>query len=324
MIGRLTVNRTTARTLAPMLLLLAALVLGTGSAQERPDFVSIGTASPAGAYYPLGVAMADLWNRNVDGVRFSSQETGGSVANMNMLNAGDLELGIANENIAWNAMQGNDPFEAPVEVNGGWVLNRSMGVFVAPRDGGLEAVTDLEGTRVSLGSPGSSANVLGQRVLESQGLSEGDYEPVYMGWQESADAISDGFVDAAFMVGGQPFPAIESLAVQMDVAILSFDGDALADLEGFPLATGTIPADMYDLENDGVSVQVRSIVYVSPDMPEDLVYEMVNVVFDNVDTLRDAHSSGDQATLLSEDDADLLDLTMHPGVVRYAQEEGVW
>src|SRR5690606_41315891 len=58
------------------LLALSLALLGAGPALAQ-DFVSIGTASPAGAYYPLGVAMADLWNRNVPGVRFSAQETGG-------------------------------------------------------------------------------------------------------------------------------------------------------------------------------------------------------------------------------------------------------
>ena len=316
--------RTLVRAAASTLALLVALTLGAAAAQDRPDFVSIGTASPAGAYYPLGVAMADLWNRNIEGVEFSSQETGGSVANMNLIAGGDIELGIANENIAWNATEGNEPFAGPLDVQGGWVLNASQGVFVAPREAGLASVTDLAGKRISLGTPGSSANVLGQRVLESQGLNEGDYEAVYMGWQESADAMADGFVDAAFMVGGQPFPAIESLAVRTPITILPFDGEALANLEGFPLATGTIPADMYDLEQDGVSVLVRSIVYVSPEMPEDLVYEMMTVVFDNLDVLKAAHSTGDQAAVLSEADAAALDLTMHPGAVRFAQERGAW
>lgn len=316
--------RTLVRAAASTLALLVALTLGAAAAQDRPAFVSIGTASPAGAYYPLGVAMADLWNRNIEGVEFSSQETGGSVANMNLIAGGDIELGIANENIAWNATEGNEPFAGPLDVQGGWVLNASQGVFVAPRDAGLASVTDLAGKRISLGTPGSSANVLGQRVLESQGLNEGDYEAVYMGWQESADAMADGFVDAAFMVGGQPFPAIESLAVRTPITILPFDGEALANLGGFPLATGTIPADMYDLEQDGVSVLVRSIVYVSPEMPEDLVYEMMTVVFDNLDVLKAAHSTGDQAAVLSEADAAALDLTMHPGAVRFAQERGAW
>ena len=316
--------RQAGRSLVVAVVALIGLSFAQAQEEDWPRFVSIGTASPAGAYYPLGVAMADLWNRNIDGVRFSSQETGGSVANMNMLDSGDIEVGIANENIAWNATEGNDPFAQPIDVNLGWTLNKSMGLFVAQRSSGLRTVEDLRGKRVSLGTPGSSANVLGARVLESQGLGEGDYEAVYMGWQESADAMNDGFIDAAFMVGGQPFPAIESLAVRTPITILDFDAQRLRELPGFPLSTGTIPADMYDTEGDARAVQVRSINYVDPELPEDLVYEMVKVVFENIDALKAAHSSGDQAELLSPEDAEALGIEIHPGVVRYAQEVGAW
>ena len=305
-------------------LIAVALLAGTVVAQA-PAFVSIGTASPAGAYYPLGVAMADLWNRNIDGIRFSAQETGGGVANINMLAGGEIELGIANENIAWDAGQGNEPFASPVEVQGGWTMNASYALIVASANSGLESVADLAGRRVSFGAPGSSGNVLGQRLLESQGVTEGSFTPVYMGWQESADAIADGSLDAAVMVGGQPFPAVESLAVRMPITILSFDAARLADSPGFPLVAATIPANTYnELAVDSDAIMVRSIIYVQPGLDEETVYQMVKVVFENVPALKAAHPSGDQAALLSEAQAAELGLTMHPGVIRYAEEVGAW
>ncbi|WP_068138170.1 TAXI family TRAP transporter solute-binding subunit [Limnochorda pilosa] len=293
------------------------------AASEYP-FVTIGTASPAGAYYPIGVAMADIWNRSIPGTRFSARETGGGVANMNLLASGQIEVGIANENIAYDAIMGNDPFGRKINVTGGWVMNQSMGVFVALRNRGLKSVEDLRGKRVSLGSPGSSANVIGELVLRAHGLEGGDYSPAYLGWQESADALSDGLIDAAFMVGGQPFPAIESLTVREDVTLLSIDGAKLRAAASYPYATGKIPADMYDLEEDGDGVLVRSIIYLQPDLPEDLVYEMVKQVFANVPALKAAHPSGDQAALLSPEAAEEISLLIHPGVIRYASEVGVW
>lgn len=306
--------------------LLLSLVLLAGMAvAQAPAFVSIGTASPAGAYYPLGVAMADLWNRNIDDIRFSAQETGGGVANVNMLAGGEIELGIANENIAWDAGQGNEPFGAPVQLEGGWTMNASYALIVAPANSGLVSVADLAGKRVSLGAPGSSGNILGQRLLESQGVAEGNYTPVFMGWQESADAIADGSLDAAVMVGGQPFPAVESLAVRMPIKILDFDAERLAESPGFPLVAGTIPANTYnELAEESDAIMVRSIIYVQPGLDEETVYQMVKTVFENIPALKAAHPSGDQAALLSEAQAAELDLTMHPGVIRYAQEVGAW
>lgn len=310
----------------PVVVSLAALALFTGAAvAQAPAFVSIGTASPAGAYYPLGVAMADLWNRTIPGTRFSAQETGGGVANVNMLAGGEIELGIANENIAWDAGRGNPPFAAPIQLEGGWTMNASYALVVAPASSGMTSVSDLVGKRVSFGAPGSSGNVLGQRLLESQGVAEGSFTPVYMGWQESADAIADGSLDAAVMVGGQPFPAVESLAVRMPITILDFDAARLADSPGFPLVAGTIPANTYHgLAVDSAAILVRSIIYIQPGLDEETVYQMVKTVFENIPALKAAHPSGDQAALLSEAQAAELDLTMHPGVIRYAKEVGAW
>jgi len=315
--------RTPYRLALGMVTLLASLLAGSAVAQA-PAFVSIGTASASGAYYPLGVAMADLWNRGIPGTRFSAQETGGSVANMNMIAAGDIELGIANENVAWDAERANAPFAGPIALSGGWVLNKSYGVFVVAASSNIRTVADLAGKKVALGAPGSSANVLGASVLTSQGLDEGDYSVVYMGWQESADAIADGFVDAAMMVGGAPFPAIESLAVRTPVRLLAFDASLLANLEGFPLTGAPTQEGIYGTTEQGTQLVIRSNVYIAPDLDEDLVYQMVKTVFENIPALEAAHPSGDEAELISRDLAEQLDLTIHPGVIRYATEVGAW
>lgn len=140
--------------------------------------------------------------------RFSSQETGGSVANLNMIASGELEMGMSNENVAYTAGLGKDPFKNPIDLKGGWILNNSNAIIVAMGDSGITSVSQLKGKKVSLGAPGSSANVFGELILASEGLEKGDYQQVFMGWQESADAMNDGFIDAALMVGGQPFPLL--------------------------------------------------------------------------------------------------------------------
>src|SRR5690606_17055283 len=61
----------------------------------------------------------------------------------------------------------------PLSVTGGWVMNQSFAVFVALRDSGMRSVEDLKGKRISLGSPESSANVLGELILQAHGLNRG-------------------------------------------------------------------------------------------------------------------------------------------------------
>lgn len=233
-------------------------------------------------------------------------------------------MGIANENIAYDALMGNAPFSRPLSVTGGWVMNQSFAVFVALRDSGMRSVEDLKGKRISLGSPGSSANVLGELILQAHGLNRGDYTPIYLGWQESADALNDGLIDAAVMVGGQPFPAIETLALRKNVVLLSIDERRVRATSPYPYSVVKLPASMYNMEQDGDGLLVRSIIYLHPDLPEDLVYDMVKQVFDNIPVLKAAHPSGDQAALLSREQAEEISLPIHPGVVRYAMEVGAW
>ncbi len=315
-----------------MIMLMLFVFMQTGFAEGqreseaggRPEFISIGTASPAGAYYPLGVAMAEIWNKNISGIRFSSQETGGSVANLNLISNNELEMGMSNENIGQKARKGDQPFKAPIDVYGGWILNNSNAIIVALEKSGITSVTQLKGKKVSLGAPGSSANVFGQLILESEGITEDEYEAVYMGWQEAADALKDGFIDAALMVGGQPFPAVTSLAVREPVQVLTFNTEKFRNLSSYPYATDAIPADMYKMSQDGDSVVIRSVVYIARDLPEDVVYEMAEQVFGNIPTLISAHPSARGMRLFSEKSATDINLPIHPGVIRYAEEKGAW
>lgn len=314
---------------APVALIAGAVFLLLGLAgplfaQANPRFVTIGTASAAGAYYPLGVEMAQIWNQAIPGTHFAARETGGSIANMNLLASGQIQVGMANENIAYAAVKGKSPFTHPINVMGGWILNESLGIFVALRSSGYTSVSDLQGKRISLGSPGSSGNDLGKLILEANGLAPGSYKPAYLGWQESADALKDHFIDAAFFVGGSPFPAVSSLAVTTPIALLDFDVSKVRTFSNYPYASTTIPKAMYNLNSDGKALAVRSIVYLSPSLPKGLVYQMVKAVFANIPALKAAQASGGEAALLSKAAAADLDLTMQPGIVQYEEELGKW
>lgn len=286
-------------------------------AATTPKFVSIGTASPAGAYYPLGVAMAQIWNKSIPGIHFNAEQTGGSVANLNELNSGSLQVGFANANIVWKALNGKAPFKHKIKVYGGWVLNSSYGVFVSKRSSGINTVAALKGKKISLGAPGSAGNVIAKRILASQGLKPGDYSAVYLGWQESADALADGSISAAFMIGGQPLPAISSLSVRTPVTILKFNHEKLAHQKGFPLPVSETPKKLYGTRHAGDEVVVSSLVLIGKGMPSHLVYKMIKNVFSNISTLKDANASGGETKLLPPKQAKRLGLKMHPGVLKY-------
>lgn len=295
---------------------------GTAVASSAPKFVSIGTASPAGAYYPLGVAMAKIWNSDIPGIHFNATQTGGSIANLNELKSNSIQVGLANANIVWKALKGMPPFHNKIKVYGGWVLNASYGVFVVKKSSGIKTVSQLKGKKVSIGSAGSSANVEAQRILASQGLKSGDYHAVNLGWQESADALSDGSISAAYMVGGQPLPAISSLAVRTPVRILRFNRKKLAQQKGFPLRVSKTPKGIYKTSSRGDEIVVPSLVLFNRKLPKSLVYKMAKSVFSNISTLKAANASGSETKLINAKEAKRIGLPIHPGVLKYEKAAG--
>lgn len=74
---------------------IAAAVIGSGVASAQ-DFITIGTGSVTGVYYPTGGAICKLVNkdRKDHNIRCSVESTGGSIYNVNTIRSGELDFGI--------------------------------------------------------------------------------------------------------------------------------------------------------------------------------------------------------------------------------------
>ena len=83
------------------------------SVQAQQKYVTIGTGGVTGVYYPAGGAVCRLVNkdRSKHGIRCSVESTGGSVFNINTIKAGELDLGVAQSDVQYNAVKGRAPFK---------------------------------------------------------------------------------------------------------------------------------------------------------------------------------------------------------------------
>src|SRR5580765_5409546 len=92
---------------------LAVLIAGAACAPivPRPDVV-IGTASPTGIYYPLGGSICRLLNLETSrhGLRCSEEPSSGSVANLESLRRGRLDIGIVPSDVLADAVAGQGSF----------------------------------------------------------------------------------------------------------------------------------------------------------------------------------------------------------------------
>jgi uncharacterized protein len=190
----------------------SALIAGTTAlpvaAQEK--FINIGTGGQTGVYYAVGQSICRLVNRNTGdhGIRCTAPSTGGSVANLNAIRAGEQEMGVAQSDQQFNALNGVGPFEAQgpfEELRAVFAVHPEPFTVLARADSGVATFDDLKGKRVNIGNPGSGQRATMDLLMEMRGWSRGDFALASeLGAAEQAQALCDNRVDAIVYVVGHP------------------------------------------------------------------------------------------------------------------------
>lgn len=313
---------------------------GTASAQEM-SFFRIGTGGTAGTYYPIGGLLANVISAppgsracedggscGVPGLVASALAANGSVANVNAIQGGTLELGFVQGDVAAWAYTGTGIWEGQPPAD---KLRAIANLYpesihlVASVKSGITSVADLAGKRVSLDEPGSGTLVDAKLILEAAGLSEGDIKPEYLKPDQAADRMKDGQMDAFFFVGGYPAGAIAELASQQDVVIVPIEGevaDKVRESEFF--AADTIPAGTYDGQDADVNtIAVGAQWITSADQPEELIYGITKALWNDASRaqLDAGHAKGKM--IVMDNALAGLGLPLHPGAERFYREAGL-
>ena len=159
-------------------------------------------------------------------------------------------------------------------------------------------------------------------ALNHAGLSESDINPTYQSFGDSADALKNGQIDAAFIVAGAPTTAVTDLATTKDVYLVSLDDEHVDKLlASSPYYTKvTISKDLYGLDSDTITVAVSAVVLARDDVSEDAIYKLVADIFDNAASLTDTHAK--YAEVSTEFGASVTSVPYHPGAAKYFAEKG--
>ena len=191
-------------------------------------------------------------------------------------------------------------------------------------DPSIKSVADLAGKSVSIGAPGSGVYFNAMDVLAAAGLTEADIQPQYQSFADSADALKDGKIDAAFIVAGAPTPAIQELCTTASAYLVPIDGDIAAKLmESSPYyTTYNVPANTYEGQTaDVTTVTVKATLIVSTSASEDDVYNITKAIFDNIDAIKGAHAKGAELSL--ENATSGMTAPFHAGAAKYFAEKGI-
>ena len=308
-----------------MLLALAtmfAMVSCGGGEGGSSDKLTFTTGGETGTYYAYGGVIAQSVTANTS-TSVTAVSSDGSKANVLLLAAGDAQLGFCQSDVMAYAYNGTSTFADVGKVDTfSTVANLYMEqVQIVTCDPSIKTVADLKGKKVSIGAAGSGVYFNAIDILGAYGLTENDIVANFQNFGDSADSLTDGTIDAAFIVAGAPTNAITSLATGKAIYLVNLDDEHIDKLmETSPYySKAVIPASAYGLASDTTTVAVGAVVIARDDVSEDAVYNFVSDLFANKDSL--AH--GKAAELDLNFAANVTAVPYHPGAAKFFSEQGI-
>ena len=279
---------------------------------------SIGTGGQSGIYYPFGGALAKVWSDEVSDVSVKAEVTAASVENTIKVVKGDMLAGIAMGNVVMDAYQGEGKFPAKMPVKVLFALYPNLVHPLTLQKSGIKSLSDLKGKRVSLGAPGSGTAVTSAALLKTLGIDpDKDITAVYLNYSETTNALSNGQIDAGFIVGGQGVGAVTQVALTQDIHIIPISkAESDQFIAAYPAYSAyTIPKDIYNQVEATNTLSIWNVLVVREDMPEDMAFELTKAAYENIDEVRKVVKVAEATTPLNAQR--LAGVPLHPGAEKY-------
>lgn len=302
------------------LVMSLSLVACGGGSSAKLRFV---TGGESGTYYAFGSVIAQHATNNA-GINVVGLVGNGSQANIEELQAGNADLAFCQSDVMAYAYEGTNIFDAKVDCFSTVAALYTEQVQIVTVNPSIKTVADLKGKNVSIGAAGSGVFFNAVDILGAYGLDvEKDINPTYQSFGDSADALKDGKIDAAFIVAGAPTNAITDLATTKAVSLVSLDDEHIDKLlASSPYYTKcTIPADVYGLDADTTTVGVGAVILARDDVSEDAIYALCADIFDNAADLVSSHAKYGELSL--EYAASITSVPYHAGAVKYFAEHNM-
>lgn len=315
------------------ILLVVALIVpvfaaGGGEKAPAKTVINFPTAATTGAVYPLGAAIANMWNTKVPTVRASAQASAGGIENLNLIADGEAQMGVAVTSIMYESFTGTGSFEGRANPN----LRVMIGLYYNPnqvvvaKNSGVNSLNDLVGKSFASGAPGSTTEVETAIHLKELGVNYPDALKVqYIGFTEAIDLMRNKQIDGAWVMAGIPNAAVTEMLSTAGGKLLPFEPALIDSLNARLPWYGpyTIPANTYPGQDEDILTSaIKITICTDARVSDDVIYELTKAFWENIDDLK-ATQAPLKYTTLEETVLDLAGLPIHDGAARYYKERGL-
>lgn len=308
----------------------ATALLGTALAAvpvvaQGQEFINVLTGGTSGVYYPLGVALSEIYADGIEGSRTQVQATKASVENLNLLAQGRGEIAFSLGDSVALGWEGNEEAGFPralTELRAIAAIYPNYVQIVADASSGIAALEDLPGKSLSVGAPASGTELNARAIFEAAGLTYEDLGRLeYLPYAESAELIKNRQLDATLQSAGLGVAFIQDLTATHEIMIVAVPEDVVAGI-GAPYVPAVIPAGTYRGQlQDVPTAAIGNLLISHEGVSEETAYQMTKLLFENLDRMQAAHSAAHDIDI--EKAVEGLPIPLHPGAERYYREQGI-
>ena len=304
------------------ILLALVMTIACASAMAELTFTTGGTS---GTYYAFGSVLAQYVSNNSD-VEITAIAGNGSAANIDDLDMGLEQLGFVQSDVAYYAYNGIrfEKYEGnPITSFTALAALYNETVQLVTCNPEIKSMEDLRGKNVSIGAAGSGVYFNAMDFLAAYDMTEEDIRAQYLSFGDSAEALKDGKIDAAFVVAGAPTTAVVDLCATKGAYLVGLDEEHIAKLKELNGAYTecTIPAGTYQgIDEDVTTVAVKAIIIANGDVTDEEAYTIVSTIFENKEAIAAQHAKGEELDL---EYASECGLPYHAGAAKYFAEKGI-
>jgi len=307
---------------------VSLIALASPAQAQQQQFITIGTGGVTGVYYAVGGAVCRLMNkdRKTHGLRCSVESTGGSTFNANAIKAGELEFGMVQSDVQFNAWKGLGPFKdnAFPDLRAVFSVHPEPFTVLSRKDAGVTRFEELKGKRVNVGNPGSGTRNSLEEFLAALGWKLSDFSLASeLKADEHGPALCDGKIDAFFYGVGHPSANIQDPTATCGAKLVSITGPAVDKLvsEKPYFAKVEIPALYTGNPQPIATYGVLATLVTSAKTSDHIVYLLTKAVFETFSEFKGLHpafANLEPARMVKDGNS----APLHPGAAKFYKEKG--